>query len=291
LAGRIPGWLKTNLPDVAALAPVRKSVTEVGLDTICFEARCPNKQECFRAGSVSFLLLGRNCTRRCTFCNVSSDPPGEVDPAAPEKLRRACSELGMEYVVLTSVTRDDLPDGGAGEFVRCVRAIKRLERPPVVETLVPDFGGMRESVEAVAASGAEVFAHNIETVERLFPDVRDGACYTRSLDVLHMVKDGFPGVVLKSGLMLGLGETVEEVRDTIADLKDAGCVIVTMGQYMQPSGRHRAVDRYYAPEEFEGLKEYAEGLGLVAVAGPRVRSSYLAGEAYQEAISRRRRCA
>jgi lipoic acid synthetase len=197
----------------------------------------------------------------------------------------------MKYVVLTSVTRDDLADGGAAHFARCVRAVKELERAPVVEVLAPDFGGSREAVETLAGSGAEVFAHNIETVERLYPEIRDGACYGRSLGILKMVADGFPEVVVKSGLMVGLGETAEEVRATLGDLAEAGCTVVTVGQYMQPSKEHHPVQRYYAPQEFEELKRHAEGLGLVAVSGPRVRSSYLAGEAYEDANLRRQRCA
>ncbi len=291
MAGRIPVWLKTGLPDLNALAPIRKSVTAMGLNTICFEARCPNKKECFEGRSVSFLLMGKNCTRRCRFCNVSSSPPEEVNPAEPGALRQACAELGMKYVVLTSVTRDDLEDGGAAHFAACVRAVKELEAAPVVEVLTPDFGGARASVEKVAASGAEVFSHNMETVPGLFPEVRDRACYGLSLDILDMVRKGFPGVIVKSGLMLGLGETIEEVKRTIGDLRDAGCMIVTMGQYMQPSRQHHPVDRYYAPEEFEELRQHAEDLGLVAVSGPRVRSSYLASGAYEKASLRRQRCA
>ena len=291
MAGRIPGWLKTNLPDLHALAPIRKSVTAAGLNTICFEARCPNKKECFENRSVSFLLMGTECTRHCKFCNVSSSLPAGIDPDEPARLKRACAALGMEYVVLTSVTRDDLQDGGAAHFAACVGAIKELYDAPVVEVLTPDFRGARASVEKAAGSGAEVFSHNIETVPRLFPDVRDGASYRVSLDILGMVREMFPGVVVKSGLMLGLGETIEEVKSTIGDLRETGCMIVTMGQYMQPSREHHPVDRYYAPEEFEELKRHAEDLGLVAVSGPRVRSSYLASGAYNQANLRRQRCA
>jgi lipoic acid synthetase len=291
LAGRIPVWLKTDLPDLYALAPVLKIVTAAGLNAICFEARCPNKRDCFADRSVSFLLMGRNCTRRCRFCNVSGEPPRKVDAGEPEKLKQACAALGMDYVVLTSVTRDDLEDGGAGHFARCVRAVKQLEKAPVVEVLTPDFGGARAPIETVARSGTEVFAHNIETVERLYPAIRDRACYGRSLAVLDTVRKGFPDVTVKSGLMVGLGETLEEVKRTIGDLRDAGCMIVTVGQYMRPSGEHHPVRRYYAPEEFEDVKGYAEELGLVAVAGPRVRSSYLASVAYLEANRRRQRCA
>jgi lipoic acid synthetase len=291
LAGRIPGWLKTNLPDLEALAPIRRSVSAAGLNTICFEARCPNKQECFGQKSVSFLLLGRNCTRHCRFCNVCGAPPEAVNDGEPAALKAACAELGMSYVVLTSVTRDDLGDGGAAHFARCVRAIKELDEAPVVEVLVPDFGGARAPVAEVAGSGADVFAHNIETVAGLFPQVRDGARYERSMDILRVVREMCPDVIVKSGLMLGLGETVEEVKTTVRDLRDAGCMIVTMGQYMQPSRKHHPVDRYYAPKEFEELRQYTEGLGLTAVAGPRVRSSYLASGAYEQASLRRQRCA
>jgi lipoic acid synthetase len=291
MARRIPSWLKSDLPAGPALKRVAVTVSSLRLNTICFEARCPNKGECFEKGSVTFLLLGRNCTRHCGFCNVSSARPECPDTGEPERVRQACSALGLDHVILTSVTRDDLPDGGAGHFAECVCLIKQASGGPTVEVLIPDFGGNLGSVEKVTSSGVDVVGHNMETVERLYPVARDRAGYGRSLALLEHVKSGSPGVIVKSGLMLGLGESHEEVKSTLKDLANAGCDIVVIGQYMRPSMAHLPVKEYIDPAVFSDLELYVRELGLVGVCGPRARSSYLAKAAYNAARLRRQKCA
>jgi lipoic acid synthetase len=288
---RIPGWLKTDLPDAHAVHGILRRVSALGLNTVCVEARCPNKGYCFSRGSVTFLILGKNCTRACPFCNVASGSPERVDEEEPEKIGQACRELGLDYVVITSVTRDDLPDAGAGHFKRCVEALKRYGPVPLVEVLTPDFRGDLAAVDLVLTGGPDVFAHNLETVERLYPRVRDGADYHVSLDILKRVRETSTRAVVKSGLILGLGETEDDVRTALSDLHGAGCDIVTLGQYMQPSESHLPVHEYVRPEVFRRLGWFARSLGLVAVCGPLVRSSYSAKPAYQEAFVRRHRCA
>ena len=270
---------------------VAATVSSLRLNTICFEARCPNKGECFEEGSVTFLLLGRNCTRHCGFCNVSAARPERPDAEEPERIRQACNVLGLDHVILTSVTRDDLPDGGAADFAECVRLIKETSGGPTVEVLIPDFGGDSRSVELVAAAGVDVLGHNLETVERLYPVARDRACYGRSLAVLKHVRSTFPSMIVKSGLMLGLGETIEEVKSALNDLASAGCDIVVIGQYMRPSLAHLPVQEYVDPAVFGELELYVGELGLVPVCGPRARSSYLAKAAYNAAKLRRQKCA
>jgi lipoic acid synthetase len=291
MARRIPSWLKSDLPGGDSLRRVATTVSSLRLNTICFEARCPNKGDCFKRGSVTFLLLGRNCTRHCGFCNVTAARPERPDVGEPERIRQACLALGLDHVILTSVTRDDLPDGGAGHFTECVRLIKETSDGPTVEVLIPDFGGDLESVELVAAAGVDVLGHNLETIERLYPVVRDRAGYSRSLGILEHVRSGFPGMVVKSGLMLGLGEGIKEVKSTLRDLADAGCDIVVIGQYMRPSLAHLPVQEYIDPAVFDELDLHVRELGLVAVCGPRARSSYLAKAAYDAARLRRQKCA
>jgi lipoic acid synthetase len=291
LAQHIPKWLKTGLPDAGALGRVIPTVSSLDLNTICLEARCPNKQECFGAGSVTFLILGKHCTRFCRFCNVTGAPPQAVDPGEPERVVEACRELNLDHVVITSVTRDDLPDGGAGQFRRTIQLLRSDSKEVSVEVLVPDFDGNDAAVETVAAAGPDVFAHNLETVERLYPLARDRADYSRSLGILSRVGSTHPDVIVKSGLILGIGETLEEVKSTLEDLARAGCEIVTVGQYMRPSRAHMPVADYLAPAVFDDLESYARELGLVAVCGPRVRSSYKSKAAFREAKLRRRKCA
>ena len=291
LADRKPLWLKSDLPDCRVLGGVMAVVNRLRLNTICFEARCPNKADCFGQGAVTFLILGKNCTRTCRFCNVTAAAPEPVDAGEPDRLSMACRELGLEDVVVTSVTRDDLPDGGARHFRRCVSRLKQQEDPPEIEVLVPDFGGDIGPVELVASSGISVFGHNVETVKRLYPVVRPQADYLRSLRILRHVRSGFGNVVVKSGLMLGLGEANEEVKSTIEDLAEAGCDIVTIGQYLCPPKEHLPVSTYAVPEAFEELGSYARDLGMVALSGPMVRSSYKAQEAFRSAGLRRKRCA
>jgi lipoic acid synthetase len=291
LTQHIPKWLKTGLPDAGALGRVIPTVSSLELNTICIEARCPNKQECFGEGSVTFLILGRHCTRFCRFCNVTGAAPQPVDPAEPERVLEACRRLELEHVVITSVTRDDLPDGGAGHFARTIELLRADGRGFSVEVLVPDFAGNDTAVETVAAAGPDVFAHNLETVERLYSSARDRADYSRSLGILSRVRSARREIMVKSGLILGIGETLAEVRSALKDLARAGCDIVTVGQYMRPSRAHMPVAEYLAPAVFEDIERYARELGLVAVCGPRVRSSYKSKAAFREAKLRRRKCA
>jgi len=291
LPKRIPDWLKSDLPDTSVLGNVTGVISRLRLNTICFEARCPNKPECFAKSSVTFLLLGRHCTRRCTFCNVDGRDPEPVDHDEPLRVREASMRLGLKHVILTSVTRDDLTDGGAGHFVRVLRALRHSGYRPSVEVLVPDFGGDLDAAALVAAEAPEVFAHNVETVERLYPRVRDKASYRRTLGILEHVSSSYAGTTTKSGLMLGLGETREEVMHTLRNLSEAGCGIVTVGQYMQPSKKHLPVKEYIHPHVFDEIALYARNLGLTAVCGPRVRSSYQAEATFHEARLRRRTCA
>jgi lipoic acid synthetase len=288
---RIPAWLKRGLPDADSLGKVRSQVSDLGLSTICFEARCPNKRTCFESGAVTFLILGKSCTRGCGFCNVAAGAPEPVDRDEPERIGRAVAGLGLTYVVITSVTRDDLEDGGSGHFAACVGVLKALDPAPEIEVLTPDFAGDLEAADRVVASGPEVFSHNLETVERLYPEVRAGAGYLRSLRMIEHVRRGFDAPVVKSGLMLGIGETIEEVETAIRDLAGAGCDIVTLGQYMRPSMAHLPVAEYLEPAVFQQLGDYALRLGIVPVCGPLVRSSFLARAAFREASSRRKTCA
>ncbi len=290
LAKRIPSWLKTELPDGRSLRRIRQVVASIGLNTICHEARCPNKAECFSQNSITFLILGRKCTRACGFCNVERSQPEAVDTDEPLKLVSACSRLGIDYVVITSVTRDDLADYGAGHFASCVRLLKAERCDCRIELLTPDFMGSFHLVDCIIDSGVDVFGHNVETVERLYPIVRDRACYDRSLGLLEYVKTKFPESITKSGLLLGLGETQEEVREALRQIRDTGCDIVTIGQYMQPSRRHLPVSDYVEPEIFEDLQAFAEDLGFIAMCGPRVRSSFGAKAAYHAVQSRRHLC-
>ena len=288
---RIPQWLKSGLPDTYSLSKVRSRVSDLGLNTVCFEARCPNKRHCFEGGAVTFLIMGRNCTRNCRFCNVASATPGPLDRGEPEKLKRATAEMGLEHVIITSVTRDDLPDGGARHFEACIRALRQVEVVPTVEVLTPDFGGNRSAVRKVAATSIDVFGHNIETVERLYGTVRDRASYRRSLGILEYVRRGFQDVIVKSGLILGIGETIEEVKTAVRHIAEVGCDIITMGQYMRPSKMHLPVEEYVHPAIFEELGRHARQLGLIPVCGPCVRSSFRARPAFHEAKLRRQTCA
>lgn len=289
-AERIPRWLKSDLPDCRALTRVMRTVSGLHLNTICLEARCPNKAYCFQRGSVTFLILGRNCTRNCRFCNVTAASPEPVDNTEPDRILEACRQLGLNHVIITSVTRDDLSDGGARHFRKCVTLLRQKSRP-AIEVLVPDFGGDLEAADLVASAGVDVFGHNLETVKRLYPVVRPQADYVRSMGILNRVRSGSHRVIVKSGLMLGLGEKTEEVKSTIRDLAGIGCDIITIGQYMRPSRAHLRVKAYVEPGVFTELGCYARDLGMVAVTGPVVRSSYKAEQAFRSASRRRRKCA
>ncbi len=273
---RKPAWIRVRLGDTREVARIRRLLREHGLHTVCEEASCPNLGECFGGGTATFMILGDICTRRCPFCDVAHGRPLPPDPAEPERLARAVRSLGLRYVVVTSVDRDDLRDGGAGHFVACVRAI-RAHNPGIrVETLVPDFRGRVErALEALAEAPPDVFNHNLETVPRLYRRVRPGADYRGSLELLRRFGAHHPQVPTKSGLMLGLGEAPEEVEAVMDDLRAAGCRMLTLGQYLQPSRDHLPVERFVSPAEFERLRRLGERMGFEQVAsGPLVRSSY-----------------
>lgn len=259
------------------------------LHTVCEEARCPNIAECWGGGTATIMLLGDVCTRGCRFCAVKTgNPRGLVDPLEPVKVAEAVVRMELRYVVLTSVDRDDLPDGGASQFAATIRAIKARDPDIMVEALVPDFRGVVESVKAVVGSGPEVFAQNLETVERLTHVARDRrAGYWQTLAVLQKAKELRADIFTKSSLMLGLGETVEEVLQAMRDLRRAGVSILTLGQYLRPSSWHLEVRQYITPEEFEAYRQMGEDLGfLLVAAGPLVRSSYRAGEYFMERVLR-----
>lgn len=271
---------------------VRGLLRDLHLHTVCESARCPNLAECWRRRAATFLLLGNVCTRNCAFCAVDHGSPAPVDEKEPERIVEAVGRLGLRFVVLTCVTRDDLADGGAGHIAAVVRALRQADPEIGVEVLVSDLRGCRDDVRSILDSGPGVFNHNVETVERLTGEIRDRARYRRSLSVLRQAADAAettPGLRVKSGLMLGLGETEEEIRRTLMDLRDAGVEAVTMGQYLPPSPRHWPVSRYVDPEEFAAWRTFGlEECGFAAVvSGPLVRSSYLAEETAALAAARR----
>lgn len=281
-AGRKPAWLRAPLPGGARFDEVRHTVREHRLATVCEEAKCPNIGECWNAGTATLMLMGEVCTRACRFCAVDTgNPQGWLDPGEPANAARTVQLMGLRYVVLTSVNRDDLPDGGAAHFAACVREIKALNPQTAVEALTPDFQGVLRDVETVVDSGLDVFAQNVETVRRLTHPVRDPrASYEQTLAVLAHAKRYRPDVLVKTSLMLGLGETEAETAATMSDLRAAGVDILTLGQYLRPTVNHLAVARFVRPDEFAAYREQALGLGfLECVAGPLVRSSYRAEQA------------
>jgi len=282
---RKPDWLRIRLPSGPVFSKTRALLTETGLHTVCDEALCPNRGKCFSEGTATFLILGDRCTRNCRFCAVKKGSPLPPDPDEPARVARAASTMGLEYVVVTSVTRDDLPDGGAREFCQVVHEIRQTMPEAGIELLVPDFQGNEEAIDSVVSAGPHVLNHNVETVPRLYRDVRPKAVYQRSLELLARIKAGSKDVVAKSGLMLGLGEEEYEVEKVLEDLLEAGCDVLTLGQYLQPSSQHVRVQRYLRPEEFDKWRDKALCMGFKAVAsGPFVRSSYKARELYQNAI-------
>ena len=270
-----PAWLKRRIPAGSAHERVRNLIDRNRLHTVCQEAKCPNIWECFSSQTATFLILGSTCTRNCGFCAVSSGSPALLDPDEPEKVAEAAQQMNLEYVVITSVTRDDLPDGGAGQFAKTIQAVRNKIPNIMIEVLIPDFQGDPESLQKVVSIHPDVLNHNLETVPRLYDTVRPQAVYERSLMLLARAKKWNPTLQTKSGLMLGLGETAEEVRHTLADLLEAGCRLLTLGQYLQPTRTHLPVVRFIPPEAFDQWKETALGMGFDQVAsGPFVRSSY-----------------
>lgn len=278
---RLPPWLKKRIPRTDAAKAVRAVLEQLQLTTVCQEAHCPNIMECFEKQTATFMVMGDTCTRNCAFCAVTPGEPAALDPEEPQRVAEAVAQLGLRHAVITSVTRDDLPDGGSGHFVRVIEAIRR-RGACVIEVLTPDFGGRDEDIAGVALARPDIYNHNIETVARLCPAVRPQADYTRSLHVLEHAKRVAPDVVTKSGLMVGMGEGREEILECLRDLRRAGCEMLTIGQYLAPSPQHTAVVRYMPPEEFEELRREAQALGFRAVAaGPFVRSSYCAAEVFE----------
>ncbi|WP_227818272.1 lipoyl synthase [Nitrogeniibacter aestuarii] len=275
-----PAWLRARDPGLPAVARLQGILREHELHTVCEEAACPNIGECFSNGTATFMILGGICTRRCPYCDVAHGRPAAPDADEPEHLARAIAAMGLRYVVITSVDRDDLRDGGADHFAQCIRAAREAHPGIRIEVLTPDFRG-REAVamDILAATPPDVFNHNIETVPRLYRAARPGGDYLGSLALLQAAKAAMPGVPTKSGLMLGLGESDAEVIAVMADLRDHGCDILTLGQYLRPSKDHLPVDRYVTPAAFDRLREHAVGLGFAEVAaGPLVRSSYRADQ-------------
>ncbi len=274
---RHPGWLRLRPPPPGVLERMQALTAGLGLHTVCQSARCPNQGDCFARGTATFLLLGDTCTRACSFCAVASGHPSPPDPTEPGRIVEAVRRLKLDYAVLTSVTRDDLPDGGAGHFAAALRALHDYSPSLPVEVLVPDFQGSAGPLKAVLAARPAVLSHNLETVPRLYPQVRPGASFSRSLKLLRRAGDAAPGLFTKSGLMLGLGEEREEVMWTMAQLREVGCHFLTLGQYLRPSPEHHSVVRFVPPEEFEDYRDIAQGMGFRGVAsGPLVRSSYRA---------------
>jgi lipoic acid synthetase len=277
-----PRWLKKRLPISPQYERVKELIGKDGLHTVCQEARCPNMWECFSQQTATFLIMGSRCTRDCRFCSVAQGPAGPPDPAEPERVAAAARQMGLRYVVITSVTRDDLSDGGAAFFAETIAAVRGRIPDARVEVLIPDFQGNVQALKTILNAQPDVLNHNIETVPRLYATVRPQARYRRSLQLLSRVKKYAPGMPIKSGLMLGLGESSEEIQSTLKDLVDAGCRILTLGQYLQPSKAHLPVKRYVSPAEFENWKDTALEMGFCEVAsGPFVRSSYHAKELYQ----------
>ncbi len=282
-----PPWLKIRLPSGATYRRVEVLLHQGRLHTVCQEAHCPNQGRCFSNSTATFLILGERCTRNCGFCAVGHGPQGPPDPDEPRRVAEAARSMGLEYVVVTSVTRDDLPDGGAAHFAKTIREIRAILPQAKVEVLVPDFKGSEESLAKVLEAGPHVLNHNLETVPRLYPRVRPQAHYSRSLGLLQKARALAPGVLTKSGLMLGLGEEPWEVQKVLEDLLENDCRLLTLGQYLSPSKQHLPVERYVPPEEFDSWRETGLEMGFSFVAsGPLVRSSYNAAEMYRECRKR-----
>jgi len=277
---RHPAWLRVRAPGGPQYIRLTKLLDELHLHTVCQEARCPNIGECFQNRTATFLLLGDVCTRGCRFCAIAKGKPAPLDEEEPERVAQAIARLGLNHAVLTSVNRDDLPDGGAHIFARTVERIRAYLPRCGVEVLIPDFQGDASALRVVLAARPDILNHNLETVPRLYPRVRPRAGYRQSLTLLERAKGwGHPGMLTKSGLMLGLGESEEELLETMADLRAVGCDVLTLGQYLRPTPRHLPVERYYTPQEFVALARKAHDMGFQHVeSGPLVRSSYHAHE-------------
>jgi len=285
MRGRLPPWFRKRIPEPQVMASMRALLDGLHLNTICESALCPNVGDCFSRKTATFLLLGDTCTRYCTFCAVRKGVPGPVDGEEPEHVAAAVRRLGLKHVVVTSVTRDDLPDGGASHFARMIHQLREEDASLTVEVLVPDFGGDLEALETVMAARPDVFNHNLETVPHLYPEVRPRARYERSLNMLRAASRHGGGVVTKSGVMVGLGETHEELRQVMTDLREARCDLLTIGQYLAPSSNHHPVIRFVPPQEFDEYEYVAREMGFRGVASaPLVRSSFDAARLYRQAV-------
>lgn len=287
-----PSWLWKSFTSPSDLSNVKSLLGELQLNTVCREAKCPNLGECFAQGTATFLILGNVCTRNCTFCAVSKGSPAAPDTGEPWRVSEAVARLGLKYVVITSVTRDDLADGGASHFATTLEIIHSNNPGVKVEVLVPDFGGSLRALQVLLGALPEVVAHDIETVPSLYPSARPKADYQRSLDLLLEIKNRQPNILTKSAMMLGLGETSKEVIEVMGNLREVGVDLIALGQYLSPSRKHHKVERYVHPKEFDHYAQVARQLGFKAVAsGPWVRSSYRAAEMYSQATHLRpRRC-
>lgn len=275
---RLPDYLKRPIIDTDKTRTVRKILKTKCLNTVCENARCPNKNECYTKNTATFLIMGNDCTRNCKYCNISCARPKPLDLEEPKHVAEAVQALGLKYAVITSVTRDDLPDGGAEHFANCIYEIRKLCPDTKIEILTPDFKGNKDCLDVIIKAHPDVFNHNIEAVRDIFKSVRPQGDYECSLEVLKYVKDN-SDILTKSGLIIGLGETFEQIEQTLIDLKNVGCDIVTIGQYIQPSKHHLEVAKYYTPEEYNKLKKLANKVGIKNhQIGPLVRSSYRAAE-------------
>lgn len=275
---RLPDYLKRPIIDTDKTRTVRRILKTKCLNTVCENARCPNKNECYTKNTATFLIMGNNCTRNCRYCNITCSRPEPLDLNEPFHVAEAVKDLGLKYAVITSVTRDDLPDGGAEHFANCIYEIRKISPDVKIEILTPDFKGNKNSLNTIIKAHPNVFNHNIETVRNLFKTARPQGDYDCSLEVLKYIKDN-SDIITKSGLMIGLGETFEDIEQTLIDLKNVGCDILTIGQYIQPSKAHLEVSKYYTPEEYENLKQLAKKVGIKHYQiGPLVRSSYRASE-------------
>ena len=279
----LPDYLKRGIIDTDKTKNVRRILKEKCLNTVCEEARCPNKAECYSKDTATFMIMGDTCTRNCRFCNINSGKPSELDPDEPLHVAQAIKELGLNYAVITSVTRDDLPDGGAKHFADTISEIKKLSPNTKVEVLIPDFKGNIKALDTVLNANPEVLNHNIETIEGLYKTVRPQAIYERSLEVLEYSKSK---TITKTGIMVGLGETEKDLIKLFEDLKSINLDILTIGQYVRPSKNHLEVVKYYTPEEFDAIKNLAQNIGIkVVISAPLVRSSFKAYEAYKKVVS------
>jgi len=284
MKARLPSWFKQAMPNPCAVLELNDLIKDLNLHTICDSAMCPNQGECYSKGTATFLILGDVCTRNCTFCAVKKGAPLPVDEDEPSHLVEAVERMGLKYVVITSVTRDDLPDGGAAHFARIVTMLKEHDEKLTIEVLVPDFQGDHNALKVVVDACPDVINHNVETVPLLYPAVRPMAVFMRSVELLRRSKECDPSILTKSGIMVGLGESEEELRKAMLELRKAGCDLLTVGQYLQPSPRHHPVIRYVPPEEFESYAQIAKELGFVGVASaPLVRSSFHALELFNRA--------